>query len=45
MKINLAKQGDYVANNKFRRSYQSKVVSLGFSSRRTTPVVALLPNM
>ncbi|KAI3129614.1 hypothetical protein CBS147330_5244 [Penicillium roqueforti] len=39
-KIKLAKQGDYVANTKFRKEYQSKVGSLNFSSNQTRPDIA-----
>jgi hypothetical protein len=39
-KIKLAKQGDYIANTKFRKEYQSKVGSLNFSSNQTRPDIA-----
>jgi hypothetical protein len=39
-KVKLAKQGDYVANTKFRKEYQSKVGSLNFSSNQTRPDIA-----
>ncbi|KAI3275224.1 hypothetical protein DTO003C3_10289 [Penicillium roqueforti] len=39
-KTKLAKQGDYVANTKFRKEYQSKVGSLNFSSNQTRPDIA-----
>ncbi|KGO69328.1 Integrase, catalytic core [Penicillium italicum] len=39
-KIKLAKQGDYVANAKFRKENQSKVGSLNISSNQTRPDIA-----
>lgn len=38
--IKLAKQGDYIADPKFRKEYQSKVGSLNFGSNQTRPDIA-----